>query len=341
LLSWIRKTNEFRPGLGAPKVDIGHYAAVLDVGHNIGLAVSTDSVGTKLLLAEMIDRYDTIGIDCVAINVNDVLCVGAEPMAVVDYIAVQRADADILEAIGRGLYEGARQARVTIPGGEFAQVKEMVQGIHPDSGIDLVGTCVGTVPLDNLILGDAMQPGDALVGFASSGLHCNGYTLARRALLEKGGMQLHRHVDDLGRTLGEEMLEPTRIYAAPIGEICRKGLSVRALAHISGDGFLNLKRLSRGIGFVIDNLPPVPPIFRLVQERGGVPTEEMYRVFNMGIGFCVVLPEGEVSQALGIARDHGLQGWRIGHTVADPERTVRLPGVGLRSRDDAFVPLEG
>lgn len=339
LLTWVQKTNEFRKGIGAPKVGLGHYATVLDLGNNLGLAISTDGVGTKLLLAEMADRYDTVGIDCVAMNVNDLLCVGAEPLAMLDYIAVQHADAGVLEALGRGLYEGAKQANITIPGGELAQLREMVQGIHPDSGIDLVGTCVGTVALDKMILGDAMQPGDVVVGLASSGLHSNGYTLARRALLDKGGMKLERHVGELGRTLGEELLEPTRIYVKPMVEMWRKGVQVRAMAHITGDGFLNLRRLSDKLGYVLDSLPPLPPIFSLIQERGGVPVEEMYRVFNMGVGFCLVVPEADVNAALSIAHGHGMDGWPIGRTVADSERTVTLSAVGLKSQGDSFAAV--
>jgi phosphoribosylformylglycinamidine cyclo-ligase len=290
LLTWVQKTNEFRRGIGAPRVGLGHYATVLDLGNNLGLALSTDGVGTKLLLAEMADRYDTVGIDCVAMNVNDLLCVGAEPLAMLDYVAVQRADAGVLEALGRGLYEGAKQANITIPGGELAQLREMVQGIHPDSGLDLVGTCVGTVALDKMILGDALQPGDVVVGLASSGLHSNGYTLARRALLDKG------------------------------------------------DGFLNLRRLSPRMGYTLDALPDVPPIFNLIKERGGVPIEEMYRVFNMGVGFCLIVPEADVAPALSIARDHGVDGWPIGRTLEDAERTVMLTAPGLKSQDDSFVP---
>jgi phosphoribosylformylglycinamidine cyclo-ligase len=338
LLTWVQKTNEFRRGIGAPRVGLGHYATVLDLGNNLGLALSTDGVGTKLLLAEMADRYDTVGIDCVAMNVNDLLCVGAEPLAMLDYVAVQRADAGVLEALGRGLYEGAKQANITIPGGELAQLREMVQGIHPDSGLDLVGTCVGTVALDKMILGDALQPGDVVVGLASSGLHSNGYTLARRALLDKGGMKLERHVGELGRTLGDELLEPTRIYVKPMVEMWRKGVRVRAMAHITGDGFLNLRRLSPRMGYTLDALPDVPPIFNLIKERGGVPIEEMYRVFNMGVGFCLIVPESDVAPALSIARDHGVEGWPIGRTLEDADRTVTLTAPGLKSQDDSFVP---
>jgi phosphoribosylformylglycinamidine cyclo-ligase len=341
LLKWVQKTSAFRPGIGSPRIGLGHYATVLDLGNNLGIALSTDGVGTKLLLAEMMDRYDTVGIDCVAMNVNDLICVGAEPLAMLDYIAVQRADPSILEQIGRGLFEGAQQANITIPGGELAQLKEMIQGIQPDSGIDLVGACIGTVALDKMIVGDAMQPGDAIIGFASSGLHSNGFTLVRRSLLEQGGMKPQRHVDELGRTLGEELLEPTRIYVKPVMEIWNQGVDVRAMAHITGDGFLNLRRLGREIGFEIDALPEPPPIFRLLQDRGAVPAAEMYRVFNMGIGFCMIVPESDAEKTIRVASEFGVPAWRIGRTVADESQIVRLRQAGLESREDQFVPLSG
>src|SRR5690349_14325323 len=185
LLSWVNRTLAFRPGVGEPLLGIGYYANVLRIGENLGLAISTDGVGTKILVAEMLRKYDTIGIDCIAMNANDVICVGAEPLAMVDYLAVQEARPDVLEQIGRGLSEGARQANITIPGGELAQLKDMIAGIHPNEGIDLMGTCVGTVALDRMILGQEMEPGDVVVGLASSGIHSNGFTLARKALFDR------------------------------------------------------------------------------------------------------------------------------------------------------------
>jgi phosphoribosylformylglycinamidine cyclo-ligase len=339
LLKWVQKTSEFRKGVGAPLVGLGHYATVLDMGNNFGIALSTDGVGTKLLLAEMMDRYDTVGIDCVAMNVNDLLCVGAEPLAMLDYLAVQKADAAILEQIGRGLYEGAKQANITIPGGELAQLKEMIVGVGPETGFDLAGACIGTVALDQMILGDAMVPGDAILGLASSGMHSNGFTLARRCLLEKGGMKLERHADELGRTLGEELLEPTRIYVKPVMEMRKQGVGIRAMAHITGDGFLNLRRLGRGVGYEIERLSAPPPIFQMIQDRGAVPMEEMFRVFNMGIGFCLAMPESELDAASKIAEEFGIASWRIGTVVADEERTVWLRSAELKSQGDRFAPI--
>ncbi|HTE20497.1 MAG TPA: phosphoribosylformylglycinamidine cyclo-ligase, partial [Armatimonadota bacterium] len=242
LLSWVNRTLSFRQGTGEPVLGIGYYANVLRIADNLGLAISTDSVGTKVLVAELMRKYDTLGIDCVAMNANDVLCVGAEPLAMVDYLAVQEARADVLEQIGQGLYEGARQANITIPGGELAQLREVIAGIRPDEGIDLVGTCVGIVPLDRMILGDAMEVGDVVVGLASSGVHSNGLTLARKALFGTGAFEPETHVEELGRSAGAELLEPTRIYVRPVWQMISEGLPVRGLYHITGEGLLNLNR---------------------------------------------------------------------------------------------------
>jgi len=337
LLRCVKDTLAFRTGTGAPKTTIGHYAAVLDLGANVGLAISTDGVGSKLLVAEMAGRYDTIGIDCVAMNANDVVCVGAEPIAMVDYIATEKADADVLEQIGRGLREGARQARITIPGGELAQLPDMIRGAEPGRGIDLVGTCVGLVALDRLVLGDAVRPGDVLIGLASSGIHSNGLSLARKALFERGGMRLEDTPDCIGRTLAEELLEPTRIYVPWIVDLLRSGMPVHGLAHITGDGLLNLRRIGHGIGWEIEWLPDPPPIFGLIQEAGGVSTAEMYRVFNMGVGFCVVVPEDHADAVAAHFAAVQVPCWRLGRAVADPSHTVVLKQCGLRSVGEEFV----
>ncbi|MGQ9524579.1 MAG: phosphoribosylformylglycinamidine cyclo-ligase [Armatimonadota bacterium] len=338
LLRWVNSTLAFRTGAGTPRTSIGHYAAVLDLGANLGLAISTDGVGSKIIIAEMAGKYDTIGIDCVAMNANDVVCVGAEPIAMVDYIATESADADMLEQIGRGLHEGARQARITIPGGELAQLPDIIRGAKPGSGFDLVGTCVGLVALDRLVLGNDIAPGDVLIGIASSGIHSNGMSLARKALFERAGMRLDDTPGCIGRTLAEELLEPTRIYVPWVVDMLKAGVPIRGLAHITGDGLLNLRRIGNDIGWEIDWLPDPPPIFRLIQEAGGVSTAEMYRVFNMGVGFCVVVPEDHVSTVtahLGAAK---VPWWRLGHAVADPSRSVVLKPCGLRSVGDEFVP---
>src|SRR5437868_7470134 len=201
-----------KTGFGAVQLPIGYFANVVDIG-GTGLALCTDGVGSKAIVAQMTGKYDTVGIDCVAMNVNDRLCVGARPVSMVDYIATERADAAMLDGIAIGLAEGARQAGVSISGGEIAQLGDVVRGF------DLVGTAVGTVPLDRIIVGRDLQPGDVVIGIASNGIHSNGFTLARKALVERGGRSVDSEVAGLGHSLGEELLRPTFIYVPEILEL--------------------------------------------------------------------------------------------------------------------------
>jgi phosphoribosylformylglycinamidine cyclo-ligase len=320
-------------GLGAVRLPIGHYANVIDIGGGIGLGICTDGVGSKAIIAGMMRKYDTIGIDCVAMNVNDLLCVGARPLSLVDYIAVEKADAAMLDGIAIGLAEGARQAGISISGGEIAQLRDVVRGF------DLVGTAVGLVPLDRIIVGRDVRPGDRVIGLASNGLHSNGYTLARRVLFEQAGLSVDDIVPELGCSLGEELLRPTFIYVPEILELIERVPGVAALLHITGDGLLNLPRIDAGIGFVLDNLPPPPPIFDLIETRGRISRAEMFEVYNMGIGFCAVLPESDVAAALAILARHGREARVIGHAVADPERRVHLPAHGLVGQGKRFRPV--
>jgi phosphoribosylformylglycinamidine cyclo-ligase len=301
--------------LGRPSAQVplpGHYASVIRIDERTGIALSTDGVGTKLLVAAELGRFDTVGIDCVAMNVNDVICVGAEPLAMLDYIAVQRADPEVCEQIGVGLARGAELAGVEIPGGELAQLGALV------SSVDVSGACFGTVALEAIVDGSAVAPGDAVIGLPSSGLHSNGYTLARSALQ---GVPLDD--DRLGRPLGEVMLEPTEIYVKPIVELLRSEVEVRGLAHITSGGTGNLLRLAAEVGYEIDAPLPVPPIFELIQERGEVSDEEMHDVFNMGCGFCVVIPAGDEGAALALLHAHYPGARRIGHAVEGPRRVRR------------------
>jgi phosphoribosylformylglycinamidine cyclo-ligase len=318
-------------GLGKVQLPIGYFANVVDIG-GVGLALCTDGVGSKAIVAQMMGQYDTIGIDCVAMNVNDLLCVGARPVSMVDYIAVERADAAMLDGIATGLAEGARQAGVSISGGEIAQLRDVVRGF------DLVGTAIGTVPLDRIIVGRDIVPGDKVIGIASSGIHSNGYSLARRVFFEQARVSVDHVFPGLGCPLGEELLRPTFIYVPEILEILGTVPSVRALVHITGDGLLNLPRVAAEVGFVLDDLPVPPAIFGLIEEHGGVPRAEMFEVYNMGIGFCVVLAETDVAAALAILARHGRQASVIGHAVADPSRSVALPQHRLVGRGKRFMP---
>jgi phosphoribosylformylglycinamidine cyclo-ligase len=298
-----------RPSLQVPLP--GHYASVIEIGENAGIALSTDGVGTKLLVAEELGRFDTVGIDCVAMNVNDVICVGAEPLAMLDYIAVQKADPAVCEQIGVGLARGAELAGVEIPGGELAQLGDLV------SSVDVSGACFGTVALDAIVDGSAVQPGDSIIGLPSSGIHSNGYTLARSAL---AGISLED--ERLGRPLGEVLLEPTEIYVKPVVALLRSAVEVRGLAHITSGGLGNLLRLAAEVGFEIDDPLPVPPIFALIQEQGEVSEEEMYDVFNMGCGFCVVVRASDEAAALALLRAHYPAAKRIGQAT-DGAKEVR------------------
>jgi phosphoribosylformylglycinamidine cyclo-ligase len=300
--------------LGRPSAQVplpGHYASVIRIDERLGIALSTDGVGTKLVLAEQLGRFDTIGIDCVAMNVNDVICVGAEPLAMLDYIAIERADPAICEEIGVGLARGAEKAGIEIPGGELAQLGQLVRGV------DVSGACFGTVALDAIVDGSAVEPGDTVIGLPSTGLHSNGYTLARSALAD-----LPLDDDRLGRPLGDVLLEPTEIYVKPIVELLRSEVEVRGLAHITSGGTGNLLRLAAEVGYEIDDPLPVPPVFELIQERGGVSDEEMREVFNMGCGFCAVVPAAGEAAALELLQRHYPAAKRIGHATEGPPRIL-------------------
>jgi phosphoribosylformylglycinamidine cyclo-ligase len=284
----------------------GHYASVLRIEGTLAVAMGTDGVGTKMIVAERLDRFDTIGIDCVAMNVNDLICVGAEPIAMVDFILCDRADPAVTAQLGAGLRRGAELAGIEIPGGEIAQVGEIV------NGWELGGTAIGIVDVDEIVDGGRIEPGDALIGLPSSGLHSNGFTLARRALDELG-------LDDdrLGRPLGEVLLEPTEIYVRAVLDLLRSRVDVRGLAHITGDGLNNLLRLAAPVGYRIDDPLPVAPVFELIAELGQVSPDEMYEVFNMGCGFACVVAARDEDIAIELLRGHYPEAKRIGVVTAD------------------------
>ena len=311
------------PGRASRVVPLpGHYAAVLEIAPNLGIAIGTDGVGSKLIVAEQTGRYDTVGIDCIAMNVNDVVCVGAEPIAVVDYLAVEQTDPDVFAAIAAGLKRGAEQAGVEIPGGEVAVLPELIRGHPSPTGFDLTAACFGSVALDAIVTGDACAPGDALVGLPSSGLHSNGYTLARR-VLEPLGLDSRPQVLG-GASVADVLLEPTVIYVRAILELLRSGLPVHGLAHITGGGLANLLRLNDAVGWAIESPLPVPPVFDLIREHGGVPEAELWDVFNMGCGFVAVVPEAVADEAVALLAAHHPGTARIG-TVTAEAAAVRTP----------------
>jgi len=338
MLTWVNRTADFRPDLGRSVLPIGHFANVVDLGRGLGLAVSTDGVGTKILIAEMLDKYDTVGIDCIAMNVNDLICVGAEPLCMLDCLSVEAADEYLLEEIGKGLYEGARQARISIPGGEVAQIRDMLRGARPGRSFDLVGTALGLVEIERILLGSDIVPGDVVIGLRSSGLHSNGFSLVRKVLLEQARLPLDAHVEEFGRTLGEELLEPTHIYVPEVMAMLAAGLPIKGLANITGDGFLNLVRLDTPVGYRLTDLPEPHPIFRFIRDAGGIDLAEMFLVFNMGVGFCVICAPEAADAVLDICRQHGVVAQAIGHAVADPPKQVLLQRESLVGRAAKFVP---
>jgi len=309
----------------------GHYASVLRVAPNLGIALTTDGVGSKLVVAEQTGRLETVGIDCIAMNVNDIVCVGAEPIAMVDYLAVEQAYPAALARIAEGLRAGAEEANIEIPGGELAVLPELIRGHPSPHGFDLCGTAVGTVALDAVITGADARPGDAVLGLPSSGLHSNGYTLARRSLLADGGLDLDDAPAELGgASVADVLLAPTVIYVRAVVDLLRSGIPVHALAHITGGGLTNLLRLGGGrVGWRIEEPLAVPPVFELIGRLGGVAPEELWEVFNMGCGFVAVVPEDRADEAAArlAARHPGTR--RIG-TVTDAAGTVEVPGLGLR-----------
>ena len=295
----------------------GHYASVLRVAPDLAIALSTDGVGSKLVVAEQTGRLDTVGIDCIAMNVNDLVCVGAEPLAMLDYLAVEQPDPAALAQIAQGLKAGAEDAGIEIPGGELAVLPELIRGHPSPNGFDLCGAAFGTVAPDAIVTGATIVPGHALVGLPSSGLHSNGYTLARRALLEQGGLALDDAPAELGgATVADALLEPTVIYVRAILELLRSPIDVHGLAHITGGGLTNLARLNDGVGFAVRAPLPVPPVFALIARCGDVADDEMWEVFNMGCGFVAVVAEQDADEAAALLAARHPGSARIG-TVTD------------------------
>lgn len=339
----INVTLKLRDGMasGRPFMGLGYYANVLELPGGMGLAISTDGVGTKLIVAQMAGRYDTVGIDLIAMNVNDVICVGAEPIAMVDYIACGEVDDRIFDELGRGLLVGSQESRITIPGGEIAQIKELIRPHGNSSGLDLVGTAVGTVPWKSVNIGADVKPGDVLVGLAASGLHSNGYTLARRVLLDTAKLKLGDHSAELGKTIGDELLTPTRIYVKPVMDMLAQNLACHALLHITGDGFCNINRIRADVGFVIDRLPEPGGVYRMIQKLGSINDAEMFSVFNMGIGFVVVTTPSDAPKVIDIAKKYGISGSVIGHATNEHKKEIRLAQYGLIGGTDRLRPEKG
>ncbi len=292
----------------------GHFAALVDFGSH-AIAMSNDGVGSKILIAKQMEKYDTVGIDCIAMVVNDILCVGAQPIAMVDYLAVEKPDPEIAKQIGKGLKEGCRQSRIAMIGGETASLPNIVKDF------DLAGTGIGIVEKDKIITGSEIKDKNVIIGIASSGIHSNGLSLARKALLEVADYNVKDKLPtDNKITVGDALLEPTIIYVDVIVDLLKSGIPVNGLGHITGGGFSNLKRLNHGMTYVIDNLPEPLPIFKAIQATG-IENKEMYHVFNMGIGFCVIIDEQYQEATLDLLNKYH-ESRVIGRVVKDEENRV-------------------
>jgi phosphoribosylformylglycinamidine cyclo-ligase len=327
------KTTWPKTGLGAVKLDIGYFANVVDLGDGRGLASTMDGVGSKTMIADMMDNYTTIGIDCVAMNVNDLICVGAKPLSMLDYIGVEHVDAAYLDEISIGLVEGARQAGISISGGEVSQLPDIIKGF------DLVGAAHGIVDMDRIVLGSDVAAGDAIIGIASSGIHSNGMTLARRIFFEQHNLNQFDWFFDYGleRCLGDELLVPTEIYVQEVMSLLNGGFPVKALINITGDGLLNLNRIAaHGFGFMIDCLPTCHKIFDMIQEYGQVDDATMFQTFNMSVGFCVIVPRDVRQEAIDIIQSYGKEAWDIGTVVEDEYKSVMIPQRRLVGRGKFF-----
>lgn len=292
---------------------IGGFAGAFALGDGRLLVAATDGVGTKVEVARLAGRLDTVGIDLVAMSANDVVCTGAEPLFFLDYLAVGRLVPEEVAAIVEGVAEGCRRAGCALLGGETAE--------HPGTlepgRFDLAGFCVGVVEERAMLGPDRVRSGDRLLGLRSSGLHSNGFSLVRRVLLSEGGHSLDRHVESLGRTLGEELLEPTAIYVEPVLALAQTDLA-RAAAHITGGGWYeNVPRaLPPGLGARVESAAwTPPPIFELLSQEAGLNRPGLFSVFNMGIGMVVVVAKGREGRAMDLCEAAGLQTVIVGEVV--------------------------
>jgi phosphoribosylformylglycinamidine cyclo-ligase len=276
-------------GFGKP-IDLpGHFTGLIDFG-DYALSLCTDSLGSKGMIANAMQKWDTVGIDCIAMNVNDMICIGAKPMAFVDYLAVQKHDTKMAKEIGKGLAKGAEMAGVSIIGGETATLPEIVKGF------DLAGTCLGFVDKDKIITGKGIRPGDVIIGLRSSGIHSNGLTLARKIVKSKGLTSKH-YFPKTKLRIGMELLKPTRIYVNEVLSILKK-FHVKGMAHITGGGLRNLPRLKKNVEFRITNPLKPQEVFKQLQKLGNVKDREMYQTFNMGMGFVIIADSGDTEGIL-------------------------------------------
>jgi len=283
------------------------------------LVSGTDGVGTKLKLAFLMDKHDTIGEDCVAMCANDVICTGASPMFFLDYMALGKNIPEKVATIVAGVAEGCKKANCSLIGGETAEMP----GFYPVDEYDLAGFCVGIVDKKKIINNKTIEIGDKVIGLKSSGVHSNGFSLVRK-VFDVNKENLNEYVESLGCTVGEALLKPTKIYVKPILKLIEQ-VKVKGISHITGGGFYeNMPRMLReGVALKIDkNSYEVSPIFKLIAERGNIPERDMYNTFNMGIGMAVIVPESEVEKSLEILKEAGEEACLIGEVIAGNKEII-------------------
>ncbi|MGA2120703.1 MAG: phosphoribosylformylglycinamidine cyclo-ligase [Methanoregula sp.] len=297
----IKNLDYKRKGKATMMGSVGHFAGLIDFGE-MALALTTDGVGTKMLVADQQGDWSTVGIDCIAMNVNDLYVMNVEPVAFVDYIATDKLSIEKMAQIGIGLNEGAKQANIDIVGGETASLKGLV------NGLDLAGTCLGMQKKDKIIAGERIKPGDKIIGVLSTGVHSNGLSLARRIVEKYAG---YGKKFKGKKTFGEELLTPTRIYHESLKVTA--SCTVHGMCHITGGGLLNFNRLSK-YGFRFDTPITPPDIFSWIQKAGDISLVEMYRTFNMGMGYAYIVPKGSVACVLKMVKEAQV----VGEVVKEP-----------------------
>ena len=316
----VKKT--FRPEV---MTDIGSFGALfkLDTSKykDPVLVSGTDGVGTKLKVAFMMKKHDTVGIDLVAMCVNDILTLGAEPLFFLDYFATGKLHADKAKDIVKGIADGCRESGCALIGGETAEMP----GFYDEDEYDLAGFAVGAVDRDNVVDGSKVEAGDALIGIASSGLHSNGYSLARKVFFDAARFTIDQRLPELGATVGEALLAPTRIYVKAYNALKDK-VAIRGMAHITGGGIVgNLPRILReGLTAVIRHDSwTVPPIFELIRKLGKVPDDDMKKTFNMGIGYVIVVPKEDSELSVSLLNQYDFHAYHIGFIEKGGKEAIR------------------
>ena len=301
----------------------GHYAGLIEFGE-YALVLCTDGVGSKVEIANAMRKWDTVGIDCIAMNVNDAICVGAEPIAFVDYLAIEDPKPEITKEIGKGLEMGANLANISIVGGETASLPEVI------NGFDLAGTCLGYVKKEDIVTGDKISTGDIIIGLSSSGIHSNGYTLARYVLKKSNLNYKDKFSNEyyLDKKIGEVFLTPTKIYVKEALELLKR-VKVHGISHITGGGLRNLTRLNKNVKYVIDDPLEPQPIFTFLQKNGNIDDKEMYQTFNMGMGLAIIVSQKDVEESISILKKYSTATCKIVGKISKG-KGVEVPALGLK-----------